>query len=65
MKDHDPTCVGKGKFKQKKVAPDVEVDVDVEELGQGRGNVIQTRYSALGASGDTMKIPMKIKLANI
>jgi len=46
--------------------PDVEVDVDVEELGQGiGGNVAQTRYTALGASGDTMIIPMKIKLVNI
>jgi len=37
--------------------------MDVEELGQG--NVAQTRYTALGASGDTMIIPMKIKLVNI
>jgi len=34
--------------------------------GQGiGGNVAQTRYTALGASGDTMIIPMKIKLVNI
>jgi len=33
--------------------------------GQGRGNVAQTCYTALGVSGDTTIIPMKIKLANM
>jgi len=47
------------------VAPGVAVDVNVEELGRGRGNVVQTRYTALDASGDAMSIPMKIKLANV
>jgi len=53
----------RGNFNQKRLHP-MSKYLDVGQ-GQGRGNVAQTCYTALGVSGDTTIIPMKIKLANM